>query len=113
MLHALAALGFGWMIYNFTTWLFRRFKPQVDKNSVYTNFGHEIIINNVKFTNNGYNGYIDQTGTYMYGKTLNNNDYYWMLPSINITQQQFFDGISNNPGGVGQNSIKVSRKRTV
>ena len=112
MLHALAALGVGWMIYDFTAWLFRGCKPRVDKNSVYTNFGPEIIIHNVKFTNNGNNGYIDPTGTYMYGKTLNHYDYYWMLPSINITQQQFFDNISNQNIILGQNNIKISRKRT-
>lgn len=93
MFHAIAMLGLGWMIYDFFSWMGRGFKPKIDKSSVYTDFGLNITINGVVFTNNGGNGYIDSTGTYLYAKNLNNVDCYWLMPGIAISQHHFLQSI--------------------
>lgn len=110
MLHALAMVGFAWMIYDFCAWVGRGFKPKVDKHNTFYDFGDTVNIAGVQFTRTSLNSYMDPTKTYFYARNLNDRDWYWTSPSISITQEQFFQAISQT-SSIGSNSRTVSKKR--
>jgi len=90
-------------------------KKQEKNNEIYLNLGDSIIIENVVLYNNGANCYVDSSGTLIYGRNKGLGDCYWLAPTLNLTQQQFFEKLNfllpNNSAGF--NIRKISRKRTV
>jgi len=95
-------------------------KEKNKDNSIYLNLGSEINIKGVTFYNNGANCYVDSTGSLIYGRNKGLGDCYWLAPTLNITQEQFFNNIKNLPSTsiivtsvIPQQIRKVSRKRTV
>lgn len=111
MLHALAILGFGWMIYELCSWIRRGFRPKIDKSTTFQDFGDNIMIAGVPFTKYCNNGYTDPTESYIYARNLNNQDYFWTGPGISITRHQFFEDIQNLKSTLGSNNRTVSKKR--
>jgi hypothetical protein len=102
MLHFIGACFVVWCI-----WAIFFKKPVAQANqpyhtsATYINQGASIRLLGVEFTagDTGYlpNVYIDESKTYGYAKTEQGYGYYWILPSISITQEQFIEALKTLP----------------
>ena len=82
-----------WLLIKFIDFIFAE-KPVPPETMIY--LGEDIQILGIKFTRLDTNFYVDPSNTYAYGRAGRGNtyyDYYFIMPSIQITQSQFFEGI--------------------